>query len=150
MFVTCLLQGLFTFPGSSFCGHFSVSSCLPKCCFTLQGQFGWTQNHGFLLSSQPLKKYFTAVTLLAWPLEKYLPQNHGSIHQEFVLESSYTAWAEPMLAGLWTYPVPCDRHRESSLSGEATLGTWLWWFSLLQKPVFCMFFTSRTWTCFCR
>lgn len=102
----------------------------------------------FLLSL--LKKYFTAVTLLAWPLEKYLPQNHGSIHQEFVLESSYTAWAEPMLAGLWTYSVPCDRHRESSLNGEATLGTWLWWFSLLQKPVFCMFFTSRTWTCFCR
>lgn len=33
----------------------------------------------FLLSL--LKKYFTAVTLLAWPLEKYLPQNHGSIHQ---------------------------------------------------------------------
>lgn len=73
----------------------------------------------------------------------------GAYISEFVLESSYTAWAEPLLAGLWTDPVPCDCHRESSLSGEATLGTWLWWFSLLQKPVFCMFFTSRTWTCFC-
>lgn len=81
MFVTFLLWGLFTFPGTSFCGHFSVSSCLPKCHFTLQGQFDCTQNHGFLLSSQPLKKYFTAVTLLTWPLEKYLPQNHGSIRQ---------------------------------------------------------------------
>lgn len=114
MSVALLLQG-FSHSQAHFCGPFSVSSCLPKCCFTFQGQFGWTQNRGFLLSVQPLKEYFRSNRpahvapgeIPATPsfLSSAFSQNHGSIHQRVSvrIELHCVGWAH---AG-WRLDIPC-------------------------------------------